>query len=191
MIKTNTSLSNEEINILKSFEGQRLSSYEMKSVGGNEAWSTVRLHFENGSVDIVSALQIIQEDDQGMADEFSVLRVHKVTSPDEPLVPEIEEDSHNREVNRNVIGFSISNDCVSYYSNDVWDSEIIYTQAILIDLGTDYLCIDKEAWFSEILFVKGGDKTEELVHDDSSSLEIDPEEDPNSRMEYSSEIVAL
>ena len=95
------------------------------------------------------------------------------------------------EVNRNVIGFSISNDCVSYYSNDVWDSEITYTQAILIDLGTDYLCIDKEAWFSEILFVKGGDKIEELVHDDSSSLEIDPEEDPNSRMEYSSEIVAL
>lgn len=191
MIETYASLTGEERDLLRSYVGKRLISYEMKSVGGNEAWSTVRLHFENGSVDIISALQIIQEDDKGMADEFSVLRVHKVLSSDEPLVPEIEEDSHHREVNRNVIGFSIYNDCVSYYSNDVWDSEIIYTQAILIDLGTDYLCIDKEAWFSEILFVKSGSDMEEFVHDDSSSLEIDPDEDPVSRMGYSSEIIAL
>lgn len=191
MVRTDAALNQDEIDILKSFKGMQLRSYEMKCVGGNEAWSTVRLHFENGSADIISALQVIQEDEAGMSDEFSVLRVHKISNADEPLVPEIEEDSQNRKVYGNVVGFAAFNDCVSCYSNNVQDSEIIYTQAILIDFGDDYLCIDKEAWFSEILFVKSGANKEELVHDDSSNLEIDPEEDPISRMVYSSELITL
>lgn len=73
----------------------------------------MRFHFENGSADIIGVLQDIQEDEAGMSDEFSVLRVHKISSADEPLVPEIEEESQNRKVNRGVVGFSISNDYIS------------------------------------------------------------------------------
>lgn len=190
MIRTNAALSQDEIDILKSFEGIQLESYEMKCVGGNDAWSTVRLHFESGAIDIVSSIQRIAEDDNGMSDEFSVLRVVEV-SPEAPIVPEMPGDSVVRSVDKAVASFSIANDIVRYYSGDVQDSEIIYTQAILLDFGEGFLCIDKEAWFSEILFVKSGSAMEELIHDDSSSLEIDPEEDPVSRMEYSSEVIAL
>lgn len=112
-------------------------------------------------------------------------------SPEAPIVPDMPGETVVREVDKVATGFSIANDVVRYYSGDVQDSEIIYTQAILVDFGIGFLCIDKEAWFSEILFVKSGSDMCELVKDDSSSLEIDPEEDPNSRMEYSSEIVAL
>lgn len=190
MIRTNAALSQNEIDILKSFEGKQLKSYEMKCVGGNDAWSTVRLHFESGAIDIVSSIQRIAEDDKGMSDEFSVLRVIEASS-EAPIVPDIPGETVVRAVDKVVTDFSIANDVVRYYSGDLQDSKIIYTQAILLDFGEGFLCIDKEAWFSEILSVKSGDDMKGLVHDDSSSLEIDPEEDPNSRMVYSSEIVAL
>lgn len=190
MIRTDAALSQDEINILKSFEGAQLKSYEMKCVGGNDAWSTVRLHFESGAIDIVSSIQRISEDDKDSSDEFSVLRVVEV-SPEAPIVPDMPGETVVREVDKVATGFSIANDVVRYYSGDVQDSEIIYTQAILVDFGIGFLCIDKEAWFSEILFVKSGSDMCELVKDDSSSLEIDPDEDPVSRMEYSSEIIAL
>ena len=190
MIRTDTALNQDEIDILKAFEGMQLKSYEMKCVGGNDAWSTVRLHFESRAIDIVSSIQRISEDDKGSSDEFSVLRVLEA-SHEMPLVPDMPGETVVRAVDKVVVSFAIANDVVRYYSGDVQDSEIIYTQAILIDLGTSFLCIDKEAWFSEILFVKSGSNMGELVKDDSSSLEIDPDENPVSRMEYSSEIVKL
>ncbi len=190
MIRTDAALNQDEIDILKSFEGMQLKSYEMKCVGGNDAWSTVRLHFESGTTDVVSSIQRISEDDKGSSDEFSVLRVLEV-SPETPLVPDMPGETVVRAVDKAAAGFSIVNDVVRYYSGDVQDSEIIYTQAILVDLGNGFMYIDKEAWFSEILFVKSGSDMGELVKDDSSSLEIDPDEDPGSRMEYSSEIIAL
>lgn len=191
MIRTDTAFNQAEIDILKSFEGMKLQSYEMKCVGGNDAWSTVRLHFENGIIDINSSIQIIPEDNKGSSDEFSVLRVVKVVSPEIPIVPDMPGETVVRVIDKAVVSFAIANDIVRYYSGDVQDSEIVYTQAVLVDFGTSFLCIDKEAWFSEILFVKSGSNMKELVHDDSSSLEIDPKEDPISRMVYSSEIIPL
>ena len=190
MIKTDTSLNQSEIAILKSFNGKLLRSYEMKCVGGNDAWHTVRLHFENGDIDIVASIQKIPEDERGSSDEFSVIRVVEA-SPETSIVPDMPGDTVVIEVGKVAVGFSIANDVIRYYSHDVQDSEIIYTQAILVDFKNDILCIDKEAWFSEILFVKSGNNAEELVHDDSSSLEIDPEEDPVSRMEYKNAIIDL
>lgn len=190
MIKTDTALSQAEIAILKSFKDKQLRSYEMKCVGGNDAWSTVRLHFENGSIDIISSIQSIPEDEKGSSDEFSVIRIVE-SSPETPIVPDMPEETVTRPLGKTVVNFTIANDIVSYYSGDIQDSEIIYTQAILIDFGTEFLCIDKEAWFSEVLFVKSGSNAKELIHDDSTSLEIDPEEDSVSRMEYESELVKL
>jgi hypothetical protein len=190
MVRTDTALSQAEIDILKAFEGCKLISYEMKCVGGNDAWSTVRFHFENGDIDIISSIQRIPEDDKGSTDEFSVLRVAN-TSPEKPIVPDMPGETVIKPVGKTVTSLSIANDTICYYSNDIQDSEITYTQAILLDFGSGYLCIDKEAWFSEILFIKNGFDKEKLIHDDSSSLEIDPEEDPISRMEYSCKLISL
>jgi hypothetical protein len=190
MIKTDAALNQAEIAILKIFENHQLISYEMKCVGGNDAWSTVRLHFENGDIDVISSIQIIPEDKNGSADEFSVLRVANV-SPGKPIVPEMPGETSIRPVGKTMTSLSIANDTICYYSGNTQDSEITYTQAILLDFENDCLCIDKETWFSEILFVKGGFNKEELVHDDSLSLQIDPEEDPISHMTYSSKIIPL
>lgn len=85
---TDAALSQDEIDISKSSESMQLKSYEMKCVGGNDAWNTVRLHFESRAIDVVSSIQRITEDDKGSSDEFSVLGIVGV-SPEAPTVPDM------------------------------------------------------------------------------------------------------
>ena len=115
IIETDASLTREECDLLRSYVGKRLISYEMKYIGGNDAWNTVRLHFDVGAIDIVNSIQRIPEDDKGSSDEFSVLRVIEA-SPEAPIIPEMPGETVVRPVDKAVASFSIANDIVRYYS---------------------------------------------------------------------------
>ena len=191
MIEELNALVQAELNILKSFEGKKLLSYDIVSVGGNAAWNAVRLHFENESIDVISMLQMISIDEDGSEDEFSMLRVEK--APSALLsIPELADGATTHVVNEPVRKIAVSNDILDYYDSDKNHlSHITYTQAILLYLDDSILCFDKEAWFSELIFIKGGQSQEQLVFDDSGSLGIDPEEDPDTTIEYRTELIAL
>lgn len=188
--KTDASFTEVECALLKSLVGKHLVSYEMRHIGGNDAWSTVRLNFEDCNIDVISALQNIEADSSGAQEEYSVLRAEKV-SPNKPLAPDISSEVVVRSVDKTATGFSMARVQICFFEGEDQISDISFTQALLVNLGTEYLCIDKCTWFSEILTMTEGPDEKELVYDDSSIAEIDPEEKPDIKVKYTCEIIKI
>lgn len=190
MSKTDKSFTRGEAQILRGMVGRPLDFLDAVVVArGDMSWNSVRLHQADFAIDVNVSLGEIPVDELGTAEEFGLLAV--VPAPDETLsLPDVSVGTTVVEVGKPILGVTVVNDEVEVFGDGASVATISYPQAIVIDLGDEFLVLDKESWFSETIAVKRGARWEPLVYDDSPNWEKDPE-DPGTRYEYRSYSLTL
>ena len=191
MEDTNKTFSPRELELLASFKGAVLETIDACIVArGDMAWNTVRLHSDAGCVDVNNRLGEVTVDELGTVDEFGLMSVSEAEG-NILDVPEASPETTVIPVGKRVAGVSVVNSRIDVHGNGELVARITYPQAILLDLGDEWLVLDKETWFDETIAIKAGANPVELVYDDSVNWADDPEEDPTTHYEVSSGIITL
>lgn len=187
MEHVNKRLTEAEELLLQRAKGSKLLSMDaVLAAPPDNAWNTVRLHFEDFDIDINNYLHEIVVDEFGTLEEFGLLSVAEATA--ETLdIPEVGTDTTVFAVNERVVDLAIVNDIAEIYGNGTLVAKLEYPQAIALHTESGIIMFDKEVWFSEMVVIKRGEKLDELLYDESINWEDDPEEDPTTHFEFHTE----
>ncbi|MGI6046170.1 MAG: hypothetical protein ACOYCA_04955 [Eggerthellaceae bacterium] len=180
-----------ERDLLKRAKGAMLLSIDaVLAAPPDNAWNTVRLHFEGFDIDVNNRLGDIVFDELGTLEEFGLLSVEE--SSGEVLdIPEVGADTTVFQIGEVVVGVSVVNDIAGIYGDDALVARLEYPQAIAFRTDGGIIMLDKEVWFSEMIVIKRGDDIEGLLYDESVNWEDDPEEDPSTHFEFRTEVEEL
>ena len=188
MAVANKRFTAHELGLLASIKGETLERIDACIVArGDMAWNTVRLHFGNFSLDVNNRLGEITVDELGTVDEFGLMSV-SVAGNATLNVPEASPETTVIPVEKRVVSVAVVDDIVEVYGNGKQVASIAYPQAILFDLGDEWLVLDKETWFEETIAVKAGADPTLLVYDDTVNWADDLDEDPTTHYEASIQI---
>lgn len=185
MVETDCSFSTAELELLRSLKGLRLKSIDACIVARDDmAWNTVRLHFDSVDVDLSNHLGEVQLDESGTCDEFGLLQVSRADS--EILdVPDASPETSTFLVDKHISGIKVIEDSIEVSADGSLTSRTIYPQALVFNLGDEFLVFDKEVWFEETIAIKKGKDLSALIYDDSVNWEDDLEEDPSTHYSMS------
>lgn len=190
MIKTNKSLSNEEISIIREMLGQKLVAIDAVIVArSNLSWNTVRLHFDGLDIDFNNRLGDLEVDEYGTIEEFGLMSVARADSST-LNVSEASASTTVMEIGKTVTGVRIVSDEIVVHGDGLPVAEIVYPQAIVLELEDGVIVLDKECWFSEMIAIKQGEDAESLIYDESVNW-ADDSEDPSTHYEFSTMIQKL
>lgn len=156
----------------------------------DNAWNTVRLHFDGFDIDINNHLHDIVVDELGTLEEFGLLSVTKA-GPETLDIPEVGADTTVFRIDETLRGIAVVNDIADVFGNGSLVARIEYPQAIVLATDTGVIVLDKEVWFSETIVIKEGKNADELIYDESVNWEDNPEEDPTTHFEFSTETQEL
>ena len=106
-------------------------------------------------------------------------------------VPEASPQTTIIPVGKRVEGITVVDDIVEVFGDGNPVANIAYPQAILFDLGDEWLSLDKETWFEETIAIKAGTDPALLVYDDTINWADDPDEDPTTHYEASTQRMEL
>ncbi len=191
MVFEDKSFSTEEAEILSSMHGKTLICIDGVIVAREDtSWNAVRLHLSGIDIDLINTLGEITIDEFGTLEEFGLLKVQE-GSRETLEVPEASPDTTVFSINATVQDVQVLVDCIDVIGDGVKVATIKYPQAVIIETSQGYIVLDKEVWFSETIAIKQGDDVGALLYDDSQNWEDDPEEDPSTHYDFSTEIVAV
>ena len=181
----NTALSDESAALLMQSIGSRIVSLDAAIVASdNIAWNVVRITFDSFALDVRCDLEdrTISEDSE--TEEYGVLSV--LLASDEPLVVN---GTSARTLTCPVEAVVKDVLVLDGRVDAFWDGEQVnsrvFTQAIGFKLGEyDWLVLDKETWFGDMIAINRGERLDELVRDSSIDWEKDPET-PEQHFVYS------
>lgn len=184
-------LQDNEISLLRKAKHVSLASYDMALAAPPKyAWNTVRLHADSCNIDINNHLDLFTLDNDESVEEFGVLTAN-IASDKVLEVADIDTETSVIPVNKPINNIFIINNKLDIYDKGEMITRYIYTQAVAFMLGEEYLVLDKETWFSEMIAVKRGLSLKQLIYDESQDWLDDPIEDPDTHYEFSQEIVEL
>lgn len=188
MSYSDKSFSAQERHLLKKMVGATLESVDAVIVArGDCSWNTIRLHFNSFSVDVSNRLGEIAVDEFGTLEEFGLLSIAEASS--ERLdIPEASPNTTTYEFGELVSSVEILSDIIGVFGDGAEVATIKYPQAIVMGVGDSFIVLDKEVWFSEMIALKRGANAHELLYDDSVNWEDNPEEDPGTHFEFSTEL---
>ena len=171
-------LTQAERALLKRAKGTMLLSIDaVLAAPPDNAWNTVRLHFEGFDIDVSNRLNGIVVDEFGTLEEFGLLSVEE-SSREVLDIPEVGADTTVLQVGETVKGVSVVNDIADIYGDGALVARLEYPQAIAFRTAGGVIMLDKEVWFSEMIVIKRGDDIGGLPYDDFANREVDPEADP-------------
>ena len=185
MVTVTRTLSETEKGILASLVGSRLVSAEAALAAPPDgAWNTVRLRTDRGSVDVSCLLETLPLNDVGDEEEFGVLSVAPA-GEGHLEVPGVSADVCELPLSGAVTGVEVRGGRLDLYERGelVYSRETSKAVVLLTDLGA--LCLDRQAWFEEMLTVSGGPDPDALVCDEWAGWEDDEEEEPGIHYEFS------
>lgn len=187
----NKKFSQEEEALLKRAKGSKLLSIDaVLAAPPDNSWNTVRLHFEDFDIDVNNHLNNVVVDEYGTLEEFGLLSV--MLSTKETLsIPEVGTDTTVLRVDKFIDRVTVVNNIAEIYGDGILVAKLEYPQAIAFQSETDAILLDKEVWFSEMIVIKMGERIDDLLYDESVNWEDDPEEDPSTHFEFSTETQAL
>ncbi|MGI6033857.1 MAG: hypothetical protein ACOX69_10605 [Coriobacteriales bacterium] len=173
-----------ERELLKRAKGAKLLTIDaVLAAPPDNAWNTVRLHFENFDIDVNSRLSNIVVDELGTLEEFGLLSVEK--SSGEVLdIPEVGADTSVFQIGEVVEKVSVIDDIADIYGNGALVARLEYPQAVAFHTAGGVIMLDKEVWFSEMIVIKRGSSIDDILYDESVNWEDDPEEDPSTHFEF-------
>lgn len=191
MEHTNKRFSQQEEKLLKQAKGAKLLAMDAAlAAPPDNAWSTVRLHFDGFDIDINNHLRNIVIDELGTLEEFGLLSVTEARS-DTLDIPEVGANTTVFDVGETVRGVSVVNDVADVFGDGSLVARLEYPQAIAFTVDSGVIMLDKEVWFSEMIVVKRGDSVEEMLYDESVNWDDNPEEDPTTHFEFRTEAQEL
>lgn len=184
-------LGDQERRLLASLKGRTLDGLDACLVSGSSAWGGVRLHADGASVDVNAGLALAawgpSEDD---VDEFGCMSV----TEGEPETLEVRQASPQttvRPVGKTVTGVAVVDQAVDLHERGQWAARVETTQAVALQLGDEWLLLDRECWFSDMIAIKSGPDLPSLLYDDAPNWEVDPDERPNDRFVVSVTVTEL
>ena len=185
MSYSDKSFSTQERQLLKKMVGAALESIDAVIVArGDCSWNTVRLHFNGFSIDVNNRLGEIVVDEFGTLDEFGLLSIAE-TASEKLDIPEASPNTTTYQIGKPVRSVEVLSDVISVFGDGIEVATIKYPQAIVMGVGDDFIVLDKEVWFSEMIALKRGVSADELLYDDSINWEDNHEEDPGTHFEFS------
>lgn len=188
---TNKRFTRVEEALLKRAKGARLLSIDaVLAAPPDNSWNTVRLHFEGFDFDVNNRLSEIVVDEFGTLEEFGLLSIEKATAAVLDI-PEVGADTTVLDIGQIITSVHVINDVVDIYGDGSKVARLEYPQAIAFGMNKGIIMLDKEVWFSEMIAIKQGGKTEGLLYDESVNWEDDPEEDPTTHFEFHTETQEL
>lgn len=191
MEHTDRRFTTEEEGLLKQAKGARLIAMDaVLAAPPDNAWNTVRLHFDGFDININNHLRSIVFDEMGSLEEFGLLPVSEAV-PETLDIPEVGADTTVFPVGETVKGVTVVNDIIDVFGGGVPVARVEYPQAIAFAFDSCAIVLDKEEWFSEMIVIKRGGDLEEALYDESVNWEDDPEEDPTTHYEFHTEVQEL
>lgn len=191
MEHTNKRFTQQEEELLKKAKGAKLLTMDaVLAAPPDNAWNTVRLHFDGFDIDINNYLHDIVVDELGTLEEFGLLSVAEAGS-DMLDIPEVGADTTVFDVGETVNDVVVVNDIADVFGDGVPVARLEYPQAIAFTTDAGVIMLDKEVWFSEMIVIKRGDNADEMLYDESVNWEDDPEEDPTTHFEFRTETQEL
>lgn len=191
MVTVTKTLSQKEKDLLGSLVGARLVCAETALAAPPDgAWNTVRLRTDRGSVDVSCLLESLPVNDEGDEEEFGVLSVSPA-GEDRLQVPGISTDVCELPLSGTVIGVEVHGDKLDLYER----GGLIYTRetskAIVLLTDLSAICLDRQAWFEEMLTISSGPDSAALVHNEWVGWEDDEEEEPGIHYAFSTTVERL
>lgn len=188
-------LSPHECELLKTAIGQKLHTVDIVSLWGIESWGEqtwdpVRLHFDTGALDIDCELIPVPTDNKGNTEGWAVLSV-EVGKDDILRMRDTPPETQVRAIDKTVCGVQVINEKVSIIENSSVQFSFECSQAVVFDLGDEYLVFDKEIWFSDFLYVKRGANLRGLIADDGANWVDDPEDPDKVHYEVTYKTLAI
>lgn len=191
MNSTNKTFTDNECALLNSLIGKELTTLDACIVArGDMAWNTVRLHTTDIAIDLNNTLGEIVVDEFGTLDEFGLM---SVAATDQSVldIPEASSDTSVIPIGKKIRSVRVVNDVITVFGNGIEVAKIRYPQAVILDLGDEFLVLDKETWFEETISIKAGPNAMDLVYDDTVNWEDDLEEDPSTHYEAGLEVETI
>lgn len=181
--------SKTEIEILVSLKGKKLQSFDYVEVETDHtSYEIVRLHFDNKHIDLTDSLETIALPDLGFCDEAGVLNISKCDSKMLEIPEVISSATKSVNVNKVVKAFIIVNEVITICSGKEQGC-IKCPQALVLDLGDEFLVLDREVWFSDSITFNFANRFEDVLYDNADSWCNEP--GSNVFFEYSRDIVAV
>ena len=125
-------------------------------------------------------------DEFDSTEEFGILSL-SAASQEILSIPKVSANTIKFTVNERIEEIEVIDSLINVYGNGVLVSSIVYPQAVVFKTKSEYIVIDKEIWFSEMLAVKHSNDVDSLVYDDSVNWVDDPEEDETTHYEYATQ----
>ncbi len=163
MAYANTRLDNEQRRLLKALIGMRLEAIHFHAATGEFcAWEWVWLEFEDRIIEVSNGLEAVEY--YGPDEEVSVFRVRQVES--------IDPNKHldGKPVRRFAIGeivndvFLVEDERFRHHGEELIDTFVV-TDAIVLKMESQDICIKKTIWFSEMADIDFGPNFMELLND--------------------------
>lgn len=182
-------LTGEDLSLLRGLLGRQLNSIEGVFLV-DYAWNGVRLHANEGSIDIRDDLDKIPVDGDENTDDVGIISVHPASSG--PFAaPTIEGKLLTRKIDELVTGVAVISSELRTYEHDALRYRRSYAQAIALSLANgSNIVLDKGPWFDEALLVREGAEIDPLLYDERQDWEDDPDA-PDTHYEMSKSIIAL
>lgn len=191
MICFDKTLTNSEIEILKTMKGRVLLAEGHVPISGNIAFGRLRLYLEDSGVDITADMHGIDYTGDGEIDDDEAFLAVEPARGNLEAVTEIEGNELRTEYGKVVKRVLIVQDLVDSYENGELTFKMTFPQAIVLDLGDEYVCIDKQDGPWAMVTVKHGAELSGLIYDCSKGWEVSPDGSPELRNEFRQDVIEL
>lgn len=190
MICYDKTFTEEEIKLLKAMKGRVLMAEGHVPISGNIAFGRLRLYLDGGNVDIVADMHGIDYTGDGTFDDDEAFLAVEPAKGGIEDITEIDGAELRTEYGKTVQRVLVAQDAVDSYENGELTFKMAFPQAIILDLGDECVCIDKQDGPWAMVTVKRGADLSELIYDCAEGW-ADTDESPELHNEFKQELVKL
>lgn len=190
MICFDTTFSDDENKMLKAMKGRVLLAEGHVPISGNIAFGRLRLYFKEGDVDITADMRGVDYVGDGTSDDDEAFLGVEPAAGAIEAVTEIDGVELRTEYGKVVQRVLVAQDLIDSYEDGELTFKMVFPQAIVFDLGDEYVCIDKQGGPWAMMTVKRGDDLGELVYDCSEGW-ADTDEAPELHNVFKQELIEL
>lgn len=190
MINFDKSFTKNDLNYLSAMKNKNLVAEGHVPINGNVAFGRLRLYFDEGDLDITATMQDIDYTGDGTFDDDEAFLALEAAEGTIESVSEVAGSELRTNFDKTVKRVLIVQDTIDSYENVELTFKMTFPQAIALDLGDEYLCIDKKDGPWAMITVSRGEDLNNLIYDLSEDWEND-DETPALHNEFRQEIIEL
>lgn len=190
MINFDKSFTKNDLNYLSVMKNRNLVAEGHVPINGNVAFGRLRLYFNEGDLDITATMQGIDYTGDGTFDDDEAFLALEAAKGTIESVSEVAGSELRTNFDKTVKRVLIVQDMIDSYENGELTFKMTFPQAIALDLGDEYLCIDKQNGPWAMVTVKRDKDLHKIIYN-LSDIWTKTHEDPTLHNEFRQEIIEL